>query len=185
MEDNRIIELFFARSEQAIAELSGKYGSLCRSIARNIIGSERDAEECVNDSWLAVWNTVPPQRPDPLLTYVCRIVRNLAAKRARYNAARKRSSPYDVALDELEDCFPTADDPAKALEAAELSRSIDRFLAELSQNDRVMFVRRYWYGDPPAAVAKHFGTTAHYVSVRLTRIRSRLKQHLIAEGVFL
>lgn len=185
MEDNRIIELFYARSEQAIAELSNKYGAVCRRIARNILNSEHDSEECVNDGWLAVWNTVPPQRPDPLLTYVCRIVRNLATARLRYNTAQKRHSPYDVALDELGDCFPSADDPAKALEAAEVSRAIDRFLAGLPQRDRVMFVRRYWYGDPPAAVARHFGVTAHYVSVRLSRLRERLKQHLIEEGVFL
>lgn len=185
MEDRQIIELFFARSEQAITELSGKYGPVCRRVALNILNSEADAEECVNDSWLAVWRTIPPQRPDPLLTYVCRIVRNLATKRYHANTARKRYSPYDVALDELEACLPSADHPEDALDAHELARSIDRFLAGLDRDSRVMFVRRYWYGDPPAHIAKHFGVTSHYISVRLSRLREKLRKHLTEEGVFL
>ena len=101
MDDDRIIELFFARSEQAITELSRKYGTVCRRVAENILNDRRDAEECLNDAYLAVWNTVPPRRPDPLMSYVCRIVRNQALKRYHANAARKRNSVYDAALEEL------------------------------------------------------------------------------------
>ena len=101
MDDDRIIELFFARSEQAVTELSRKYGTVCRRTAENILNDRRDAEECLNDAYLAVWNTVPPQRPDPLLSYVCRIVRNQALKRYHANAARKRNSVYDAALEEI------------------------------------------------------------------------------------
>lgn len=185
LEDNQIIELFFARSEQAIAELSAKYGGVCRRVAHNILNSPRDAEECVNDGWLAAWNTIPPQRPNPLLTYICRIVRNLAVKRCHFNRAQKRFSPYEGALDELEGCIPSAETPETALEAAELTRSIDRFLETLEQRDRVMFVRRYWFGDLPGLIAEQLGVTSHYVSVRLSRLRERLRSHLIEEGVYL
>lgn len=102
MDDREIIKLFFERSEQAITELSNKYGTVCSKIAFNILNSKQDAEECVNDAYLGVWNTVPPQDPSPLLSYVCRIVRNLSIKKYRANTADKRNSIYDVALDELE-----------------------------------------------------------------------------------
>ena len=102
MEDKRIIDLFFARSELAIEALAAKYGALCSRIAENILGDSMDAEECVNDAYLGVWNSVPPQRPDPLRSFLCRIVRNLSISRYHANTAKKRNSSYDVALEELE-----------------------------------------------------------------------------------
>lgn len=105
MEDQQIIRLFFERSEQAITELSRKYGALCFQIADNILDDPQDAEECVNDAWLGAWNSIPPQRPDPLRAYVCRIVRNLSLKKLRANSALKRSSRFEVSLSELEDCI--------------------------------------------------------------------------------
>ena len=105
MTDEEIIRLFFERSEQAIAELSKAHGSAAARVARNILGSERDAEECVNDTYLAVWNAIPPQKPDPLRTFVCKIARNLAATKYHANTAKKRNSRYDAALDELEGCL--------------------------------------------------------------------------------
>ncbi|NLE14203.1 MAG: hypothetical protein GX628_11070 [Clostridiales bacterium] len=108
MDDSKIIELFFERSEQAIIELSKKYGSICDRVAYNILNNRSDAEECVNDAYLAVWNAIPPQRPDPLLSYVCRIVRNLALKKYHANTALKRNSMYDVCLDEIVDCFSSS-----------------------------------------------------------------------------
>ena len=100
MDDSKIIELFYERSEQAIIELSKKYGTVCTKVAKNILNDVRDTEECVNDAYLGAWNTIPPQRPNPLLSYVCRIVRNLAIKKYHANTAVKRNSIYDVALDE-------------------------------------------------------------------------------------
>ncbi len=108
MDDRKIIELFFERSEQAIVELSKKYGAVCFKIAFNILNNAQDAEECVNDAYLGAWNTIPPQSPNPLLSYVCRIVRNLAIKKYHKHAAIKRNSIYDMALDELENCFPSS-----------------------------------------------------------------------------
>ena len=105
LDDSKIIELFFERSEQAIIELSKKYGTICTKVACNILNNKQDAEECVNDAYLGVWNTIPPQRPDSFIGYVCRIVRNLAIKRYHFNTAVKRNSIYDVALDELEECI--------------------------------------------------------------------------------
>ncbi len=185
MEDSQILELLYERSERAIAALSEKYGSVCRRVANNILNDARDVEECVNDAYLGAWNTIPPQKPQPLRSYVCRIVRNLAIKRYHANTAAKRNSCYDVAPDELENCFPAADTVEEAFHAGETARILDRFLAALDKESRVMFVRRYWYADPVTDIAALFHTSSHTVSVRLFRIRQRLKKYLIQEGVSL
>ena len=185
MEDGRIIELFFERSEQAIAGLYDKYGAVCLRTAENILGSREDAEECVNDACLAVWNTVPPQKPDPLLSYFCRITRNLALKKHRANTARKRNGYYDAALEEIEDCFAAKDDVESEAEAERIYGCINEFLESLSKEDRVLFVRRYWYSEATEELARLFGITPHNVTVRLSRIRKKLKKHLEREGVTL
>lgn len=185
MEDNKIIELFFARSELAISELSEKYGSLCSKIAANILNNRLDAEECVNDTYLGVWNTIPPQIPNSLISYVCRIVRNLATMKYHSNRAAKRNSIYDVALDELENCFPASDTVEDKFDAKMTAEIIDKFLLSIDKNDRIMFVRRYYHSDSISDIAELFGTNKHYVSVRLSRIREKLKKHLIKEGVSL
>ena len=105
MEDERIIELFFARSEQAIKELDSKYGKVCYSISYNILNNNLDAEECVNDAYLGTWNAIPPQKPNPLLAFVCKIVRNISIMRHRTNTAMKRNSSYDIAMSEIEHCI--------------------------------------------------------------------------------
>lgn len=107
MEDSKIIELFFERSEQAIAELSYKYGGVCRKIAFNILNNLQDVEECVNDTYLEAWNSIPPQNPNPLVTYICKITRNIALKKYRYNTAKRRNGFYDISLSELEECIPS------------------------------------------------------------------------------
>lgn len=183
MDDSKIIELFYERSEQAIVELSEKYGAVCTRVANNILNDKRDAEECVNDAYLGVWNTIPPQRPNPLLSYVCRIVRNIATKRYHANTAVKRNSQYDVALDEMANCFPSADSVENEFNASEAARIINEFLEALDIKDRVMFVRRYFYSDSLSDIAKLFHTSNHNVSVRLSRVRERLKKHLLKEGV--
>ena len=185
MEDSRIIELFFERSEQAIKELSDKYGMICRRVADNVLNDRRDSEACVNDAYLGVWNTIPPKRPDPLLSYVCRIVRNLALKKYHENTAKKRNSFYDVALDEISDCFPSSVSVEDEVSANEVAKIIDKFLETLDRHSRVMFIRRYYFSESIESIAELFGRSAHYVSVRLSRIRKALKKHLIKEGVLI
>ena len=177
MDDKQIICLFFERSEQAITELSQKYGDLCMKIARSILNDPQDAEECVNDAWLGAWNSIPPQTPDPLRAYVCRIARNCALKRLRANSALKRGSRFQVSLSELEDCIPD-NSLDEQLSAGELSAQINAFLAGLSRDDRVMFVKRYWFAETIAEIADGFGITESNASVRLSRIRRKLHQYL-------
>ena len=185
MEDKKIVDLFFERSEQGIEKLSEKYGALLMRIAENVLGSRQDAEECVNDTYLAVWNRVPPERPDPLVSYVCRIVRNLALKKYHANTAKKRNSTYDVALEEIADCFPAAASVEEALEAKETAALINAFLETLDEAGRVLFVRRWWYSESIEELAALFQTSRHNISVRLSRIRKALKKYLEKEGVSL
>ena len=183
MDDKNIIELFYERSEQAITELSKKYGLLCKKVTDNILNNHLDAEECVNDAYLAVWNTIPPQNPDSLVSYVCRIVRNQAIKKYHENTALKRNSIYDTSLDELEEVLPSSASVEGELEAKEVSAIIDRFLETLDKQSRTMFIRRYWYSDSIEEIALSFKTSKHYISVRLSRIRKALKKYLVKEGV--
>ncbi len=177
MDDKQIIRLFFERSEQAITELSQKYGDLCMKIARSILNDPQDAEECVNDAWLGAWNSIPPQSPDPLRSYICRIVRNHALKKYRANTALKRGNQFEVSLSELEDCIPD-NSLDEQLAVNELSAQIDAFLSALSQEDRVMFVKRYWFSESLSEIADAFHITENNVSVRLGRIRRKLHQYL-------
>lgn len=185
MDDKDIIILFLNRSEQAIVELAAKYGQLCRHIAMNILGNCEDAEECVSDTYLGAWNTIPPQKPNPLKAYICKIARNIAITKYHANTARKRNSHYDVALEELENCLFSLDTPDSVLQAKELSHLLDRFLTNLDTRSRVMFVRRYWYSDSINDLAKMLHMRPNHVSVHLSRIRSRLRKFLIQEGYIL
>lgn len=180
--DGKILELFLARAEQAIPALEEKYGNACRRIAENILKNRLDAEECVNDAYLALWNTIPPQRPEPLRAYVYRVVRNLSITRYHANTAPKRNSYYDAALEELEPCLASAETVEQALAAVELTRQINAFLATLDEESRMLFMRRYWYADDIAQLAERFQISRNRVSVRLSRIRSRLKRYLQKEN---
>lgn len=182
MEDSKIIELFHERSEQAIMELSKKYGTICTRIAKNILNNSLDAEECVNDAYLGAWNTIPPQKPNPLKTYICRIVRNLSIKRYHSNTSMKRNSFYDAALDELENCIPSGKTVESELSARELAQIIDDFLDTLDKENRVIFVRRYWYSDSISDISKRFHMSNNNISVRLSRTREKLKNYLRKEG---
>ncbi len=184
MEDREIIRLLFKRSEGAISALSQKYGALCFQIADGILNDRQDAEECVNDAWLGAWNSIPPQTPDPLRAYICRIARNCALKRLRANSALKRGSRFEVSLSELEDCIPGS--PLdEQLSAGELSAQINAFLAELSRDDRVMFVKRYWFAETITEIADGFGISESNASVRLSRIRGRLRKYLKSKEVYI
>ena len=185
MDDGKIIELFFERSERAIIELSNKYDSIFRRVANNILNNASDAEECVNEAYLGVWNSIPPQKPELLSSYVCRIVRNVALKKYHSDKAVKRNGVYDVVLDEIEECFSSSVSVEDEICAAETSRVIDKFLETLDKRDRVMFIKRYWFSDSVENIAKSFDKSSHYVSVRLSRIRGKLKKYLIKEGLFI
>ncbi len=181
-DDSKIIDLFYARDEEAIAKLSKKYGRDCHRISKNILKNDLDAEECVNDTYLAAWNTIPPAKPNPLKTFILRIVRNLSIAKYHANTAEKRNSYYDTALDELEHALANAITIEQEMEARELSRLLDRFLDTLDKDSRLMFLFRYWYSDSLSDIAKRFGTNSHNVSVRLSRIRQKLKTYLTKEG---
>lgn len=182
MDDREIVTLFYERSEQAITELSKKYGDLCFKIADNILNDARDAEECVNDAYLGAWNSIPPQNPDPLRTYLCRIVRNLSLKKLRANSALKRGSRFEVSLSELESCIPD-NSFDQHLSAKELTEQINTFLSTLRRDDRVMFVKCYWFSESLSEIADAFGITEHNASVRLSRIRRKLHQYLKSKEV--
>ena len=183
LDDRSIVRLFFERSQSAIRELSLKYGKGCRCIALNILGDREDAEEAVSDAYLAVWNTVPPQKPDPLRTYLYRIVRNQALKKYHHDTAKKRDSRYDTALDELEACLPSPDGVESECTARELTALLNRFLGELLPEDRILFVRRYWYGDSVKELAELRQMKPNTVTVRLARLREKLRILLEKEGI--
>ena len=183
MTDTEIINLFFERSEQAIEELAKKHGSAVARVVRNILGNAQDTEECVNDTYLGTWNAIPPHKPNPLRTFGCRIARNLATKKYHANTADKRNSQYDLALDELEDYLSDSDSVENAYEAQELKEAINGFLATLSYSDRFLFMRRYWYSDPVKDIAKMAHSTNNSVTVRLFRIREKLRLYLEKEGL--
>lgn len=184
LEDEKIIELFFARSEQAIQALDQKYGKVCHSLSYNILKSPQDAEECVSEAYLGAWNAIPPARPNPLQAYLCKIVRNLSLKRHAHNAAAKRNSIFDVAMQELEDSLSAPDTVESELEARELAQIIEDFLETQTKENRVIFMRRYAYLDPYSEIAARVGLSENNVAVRLNRIRRKLKQYLQERGVF-
>lgn len=177
MDDKEIVSLFFARSEEAIAELSRKYGKLCHAIAYNILNDLQDAEECVNDAYLGAWNSIPPQKPDPLRAYICRIVHNTARKKHRANTALKRGSGFAMSLQELENCIP-GNSLEEDISVNELTEQINAFLATLKRDDRVMFLKRYWFAEPLSEIAKAYDITEHNASVKLNRIRGKFRTFL-------
>lgn len=182
MLDEEIIGLFFERSEQALKELETKYGKMCLQTSYNILGNLSDAEECVNDSYLGVWNAIPPAKPNPLLTYVLKIVRNLSLNRYHKNMAQKRNSSYDLAVEELADFLVAPDSIESIMETKELTLAIEQFLDTLKEQNRVIFIRRYWFYDDYEQIAKKVGISEKNVSVRLTRLRKQLKDYLEERG---
>ncbi len=183
MEDCRIIELFFERSEEAVTELSKKYEKQFRRIAMNILDNERDAEECVNDTLLAVWNAIPPEHPRSLPGFACRIARNIAAKRYQSIHATKRNNRFDVSFEELAETISCASTPNDGLDVKITADEIGIFLKKLKKSDRIMFVRRYFMLDSLSDIAFLFNVSEHYVSVRLSRTKAALKKHLLEKGI--
>ncbi len=186
MDDRQIVELFLKRSERAIEKLAVRYERLLLSIARNMLGNEEDAAECVNDTYLGVWNAIPPHQPENLTPFVCRIAKNLSLKRLRSQRTVKRGSFYEVSLEELGEGLHLPQELTSGPEqrdAEELGQEIDRFLGGLAQGDRFLFVRRYWFGDSVTELAKAAGLSQNHISVKLFRLRARLRRHLEKEGL--
>ena len=166
MEDESIIALYWQRDSRAISETDGKYGALCRSISRGIVRSHEDAEECVNDTYLAAWNAIPPQRPRRLGAYICAVVRNISVSRVRQSCLKRRGGgEYTAALDELDECIPSDADPA------------------LSPDERKIFMCRYWLVASTARTAEIVGCSEAKVKTSLHRTRKKLKKHLEEEGL--
>ena len=183
LEDSKIIDLFFARSEQAFGELDKAHGAAVRITAGNILRDRLDVEEIVNDTYLGVWNSIPPQRPDFLGSFVCRITRNLAVSMLRAKTAAKRNRELDLVLDELEACIPSPVNVEADYEVKELTEEINCFLSRLSYFDRFLFVRRYWYADSVGDIAAEMQIPENRVSVRLFRLREKLRKTLQKEGL--
>ncbi len=184
IEDGKIIELFFRRSEQAIRELDEKYGKVCRKLSHNIVNNRQDAEECVNDAYLGAWNAIPPAKPSPLLTYICKIVRNISLKTYWRKEASKRRSTYTIAMEEIEACIADPNTVEIEIEVRELARIIESFLDTLTTENRVIFMRRYWFSDSCKDIAEFIGLSEKNISVRLTRIRKKMKDYLAEREVF-
>ena len=170
MTDADIVALYWARDEQAIAQTAQKFGAYCRKIAMNLLGSQEDAEECENDTWMAAWNSMPQNRPDKLAPYLGRITRNLALDLRERQNAKKRGGGQTTALE---------------VESAETARSISAFLRSQPEQARNIFIRRYWYCDATADIAKRYGIGESKVRVTLHRMRTKLKAYLEKEGVCL
>ena len=184
IDDEKIIEMFFERSEQGIRELDIKYGKICHNLSYNIVNNRQDAEECVNDAYLGAWNAIPPVRPNPLLSYIVKIVRNISLKIYWRKEAAKRSGHYKIALEEIEDYIADQKTVEDEIEARELARIIEEFLDTLTLENRVIFMRRYWFADSYKDIAEFMGLSEKIISVRLTRIHEKMKQYLIEREVF-
>ncbi len=184
MEDTKIIELFFERSEYAIKELSQKYGKLCNSIAYNILYNKEDAEECENDTYLKTWQSIPPQKPLCLLAYISKIVRNLALDKLRYCNRQKRSAELDSIFSELYECIPSNENVQDSADDTAI-QVVNSFLTRLDPQTRILFIRRYFYMERVESLALRYGLSASNVSTKLNRIRQKLKVYLVKEGIAL
>lgn len=179
MNDNGIIQLYWDRNDQAISVTSEKYGRYCKAIARNILNSEEDAEECVNDTYLNAWNSMPTHWPKQLSTFLGKITRNLSFNRYRRSHAEKRGGgEMAIVLNELADCVSDLDTPERIIDRQELAGAINSFVKGLPLRKRNIFVRRYWYAEPVSDIAKDCGMPQATVSKTLERTRKQLKAYL-------
>lgn len=186
MEDKQIIDLYWERCERAISATAEKYGNYCRSIAFNILHNAEDAEECVNDTYLAAWKSIPPNRPDRLGVYLGKITRNFSLNRVkRYSAEKRGFGQTDLVLSELEDCIPADTGVEQQMEERLLVKAIEIFLYSQTPEKRNIFIRRYWNMTPIKDIAHSFGMSESKVVSLLFRMRKELKKHLEKEGITL
>lgn len=184
MEEKEIIDLYWARSEQAIRETDKKYGKFCHTIAYNILADHEDSEECVNDTYLQTWNAIPPRRPNKLSAFLGKITRNLALNRYAQATAQKRGGgQIELAIEELAECLPDPNTVDRQIEDRELAVLFNRFLAGLPEEARKIFLRRYWQLCPVREIASIYGISESKVKMSLMRTRGKLKHFLEQEGI--
>jgi len=183
MEEQRMVTLFEERAPEAVEVALHSYGRLLRQLCGNILEDDRDTEECVNDTMLALWNSIPPEKPRSLTAYVCRIARNQALKKRRDRKAARRDDRLELSLEELKTVLPVPS-AEECWDAAQLAAALDRFLAGEPRLDRVLFLRRYWFGDTVRDAARQVGISENAASKRLHRIKLRLRDYLGKEGYF-
>lgn len=177
MNDQDIVALYFDRNEQAITETDKKYGKLCMQVSMNVLESKPDAEECVSDTYLKTWNSIPPTCPNSLCAFVCRIVRNLSLNRLRYLRQEKRNRDLTLSFEELEDCIPMPDEPKN-----ELPHLLTAFLDSQPEADRVLFVGRYWFHCSVKELGLRMDMTPNAVYLRLQKTRDKLRVYLTERG---
>lgn len=183
MEDNRIIELFFQRNEDAITQTALKYTDYCRSVASRILYDYEDTKEALNDTWLAAWNCIPPHRPERLQTFLGRLTRNICLKMIRSRSAKKRSAPeIRIIYDEIEEWLVSDNSIEDEISEKELTGAINSFLGSIGETERSVFVRRYWYMQPIAEIADSLGFSESKVKSMLFRTRNKLNSKLRKEG---
>ena len=182
MDDNIILDLFFSRNEDAIRRTNEAYGRRLSSLAYNIVKNNEDAEECVNSTYMRAWNTIPPQRPAYFFAYLAKICRRLAFDRLDWNHAAKRHAEVVSLSQELDLCIPDIRN-SDEMSMRDLGQLLDSFLRSLDRENRIIFMRRYWYADSVSQIADRFGLSQNAVSMRLTRCREKLRTYLEKEGV--
>ncbi len=183
MEDEKIISLYWNRDERAIEETDLKYGRLCNYVAENILSNHEDREECMNDTYLAVWNSIPAKRPDRFSVFLCRIVRNLALQKWEYISAAKRNPSAAASIEELGDCVTGTDSVESEIERKTTENIINRFLWRQKEEKRNVFIRRYWYFDSIETISKNTGFSQSKVKSMLYEMRRKLRKYLESEGI--
>lgn len=185
VEDEKIIDMYWARNEAAITETDSKYGKYCRYISYNILYNEEDSMECVNDTYLRAWNAMPPKRPNKLSAFLGKIVRNLSLNLyEKRHAAKRGDGQMEVVLDELSECIPDKHKVEDVIEERTITKVINDFLANVPEEKRKIFVRRYWYMSSVNEIATEYGISQSKVKMTLLRLRNDLKMHLEKEGIF-
>lgn len=186
MEDQKIVDLYWERSEIAISETANKYGKYCHYIAHNILHNNEDSAECVNDTYMRAWNSMPQHRPSMLKTFLGKITRNLALNRYKTLTAEKRNlGQVPIVLEELHDCIPCMDNTESIVDDIVLAEIFNQFLFSMSTEQRIFFMRRYWYLSPIKEIASNYGIGESKVKMSLLRSRKELKRLLEKEGISL
>ena len=184
MDDEKIVALFYERDEQALLQTQKKYNTYCLAIAQRIVGSHEDAEECVNDAYHRAWETIPPEKPQLLSSYIGLLTRRISLNKARANRAAKRGGgELLLILDELQECIPDA--AGEQVDDFVVRDALNDFLAMLPPKTRVVFMRRYWHAQSAAEIAKDCGMSVSAVNTLLHRTRKQLEEHLLSHHIYL
>ena len=183
MKDDKIVELIYENDERGLHAAEAKYSGLCHSVAENILALPEDREECINDTWLALWNSIPPERPTNLCAFIAKLVKNIALKRSRANSTWKRCANYNAAGDDLLELIPSENTVADEYESKRIGEIINAFLAKQIQRDRDVFVLRFWYRDTVPQISASMGLSESLVKSLLSRMKKKLREELREEGI--